>query len=597
MPALTIDQVLTGAQLGLTFGATDLLVMEIGGRRVLYALSRNDAALVEIEVSGDGTLTFVGGLGLAGSFTAGSTPELSSAIYQSGSVALMVSGMPATSGQTISLSASGALGAQTTLSSADVLVSPVSLSLGASAALVTARQGEGGLDLLVDSGAGFVFAGALEDTGTRYLGDVSDSVAFEVSGTRFLATTSAFEDGVNLAEVTSTALLQRDAVGIAEGLPVNTPTDIDLVQRLDETLLVVGSFGTSSLSVLRVDGTGQLQIADHVLDSPTTYFQLVSALDALAYGDFAFLAAGGADAGVSLFTMLPGGRLVHLGSVSDDASTTLYRVSDIELIVAGDRLNLVVSSLWEPGLTRIGYDLSALGLVLVADALGDVVVGSSGDDQIVGSSMDDSLTGGGGDDIISDGAGHDLMTGGPGADLFVLHPDGQQDVISDYDRTEDRLDLSAWDFLYDVGQLSVSPTVDGAVLSHGAETLVIISSEGAPLTAADFSNSTILNIDRPPLVPFAQELVGSGEGDTLNGAAGNDTISGAGGDDVLTGQAGNDTIAGGAGNDTLDGGPGQDTLSGESGADLIVGGGGDDLLNGGIGDDIIYGDEFAWMGA
>ena len=570
MPALTIDQVLTGTQLGLAFGATDLLMMEIGGRRVLYALSRNDLALVEIEIAGDGSLTVVGGLHLSGSFVPGSAPELSSAISQHGSTMLTVSGMPATSGQIVSLSATGALGAQTSLSSADVLVSPVSLLLGASAALVTGRQGAGGLDLFVDSGAGIVFAGALEDTGVRYLADVSDSVGFAVSGTHFLATTSAVENGVNLTEVTSTALLQRDAVGIVEGLPVNTPTEIAVAQRLDETLLAVGSFGTSSLSVLRVDGTGQMDIADHILDSPTTYFQAVSALDAVAYGDFAFLAAGGADGGVSLFTILPGGRLVHLDSFADDASVTLHRVSDIELVVSGERLNLVVSSVSEPGFTRIGYDLSILGSVLVADGGGDVVVGTSGDDQIIGSSMNDSLTGAAGDDIISDGAGQDLMIGGPGADLFVLHPDGRQDVISDYERTEDRLDLSAWDFLYDASQLSVSPTAEGAVLSHGAETLIIMSADGVPLTAADFSNSTILNVDRPPLVPFAQELVGGAAADTLNGAAGNDT---------------------------LDGGPGQDTLSGETGADVIVGGSGDDHLSGGIGDDIIYGDEFAWMGA
>lgn len=211
--------------------------------------------------------------------------------------------------------------------------------------------------------------------------------------------------------------------------------------------------------------------------------------------------------------------------------------------------------------------------------------------------MDDTLLGAAGDDTIADGAGEDLMSGGPGADLFVLHPDGQQDFISDYDRFEDRLDLSAWDFLYDVSQLSVAPTANGALVSHGAETLVITTADGATLTAGDFSNATILNVDRPPLVPFAQSLVGGIEADTLNGAAGDDTISGGGGGDVLTGQGGNDTMTGGAGNDTLDGGSGQDTLSGETGEDLLVGGSGDDLLVGGGGDDILYGDDYAWMGA
>ena len=103
--------------------------------------------------------------------------------------------------------------------------------------------------------------------------------------------------------------------------------------------------------------------------------------------------------------------------VTDNTATTLYRVSDIELAISGDRLDLLVSSLWEPGLTRIGYDLSTLGSVLIVESGGGTVTGSSGDDQLAGSSMDDTLLGAAGDDTIADGAGEDLMSGGPGADF------------------------------------------------------------------------------------------------------------------------------------------------------------------------------------
>jgi Ca2+-binding RTX toxin-like protein len=597
MPVLTVEDVLTGGQLGLTFGLSDLLVLEFGDRRVLYALGRNDMTLVEVDIGGDGTLSFAGTLALSGSFVAGSTPELGKASFANGSDTLVLSGLPLSSGQTVALSGSGALGLQGPLAAADVLVAPLSLVIDGVPVLVTGRQGAGGTDLLTDTGSGFGFAASFSDTVDRYLADVSASVGFEVFGTQFVATTSALEDGVNLVEVSVGSLSQSDAIGVVEGLPINTPTAVDVVQRLDETLLVIGSFGTSSISVVRVDDEGQMQIADHILDSTTTHFQALSALATIDHGDFAFVAAGGADGGVSLFTVLPGGRLVHVASLADNTATTLYRVSDIELAISGDRLDLLVSSLWEPGLTRIGYDLSTLGSVLIVESGGGTVTGSSGDDQLAGSSMDDTLLGAAGDDTIADGAGEDLMSGGPGADLFVLHPDGQQDFISDYDRFEDRLDLSAWDFLYDVSQLSVAPTANGALVSHGAETLVITTADGAALTAGDFSNATILNVDRPPLVPFAQSLVGGIEADTLNGAAGDDTISGGGGGDVLTGQGGNDTMTGGAGNDTLDGGSGQDTLSGETGEDLLVGGSGDDLLVGGGGDDILYGDDYAWMGA
>ena len=383
----------------------------------------------------------------------------------------------------------------------------------------------------------------------------------------------------------------------AEGLPIASPTEIDAIQRLGETTLIVGSSGTSSLSTVNVDATGTLLIADHILDSPETFVQGVSAIDAVTYGDYAFFAAAGADGGVSLFTVLPGGRIIFLDSIADDASTTLYRVSAIELTVTGARLDVLVSSAWEAGVTRISYDLSTLGSVLLAPTTGGGVTGTAADDQIIGSSASDTLSGGAGQDTITDGAGEDELRGGASADLFVMHADGQTDTIMDFDRTQDRMDLSAFDFLYDVSQLVVTPTAAGAILIHGAETIVIHTSDNAPLTAGELTNEMILNVDRPPLLPVAQELIGSGAADTLNGAAGNDTISGAGGDDVLTGQFGDDTIAGGAGNDALDGGAGNDTLAGQSGEDTLVGGAGDDVLTGGVDDDVIYGDEYDWMGA
>ncbi|NNL36190.1 MAG: hypothetical protein HKP35_10250 [Silicimonas sp.] len=594
MPTLVVDQVLTGTELGLSLGLSDLLVLNIGGRTVLYALSRTEGALVEVEIVSDGSLVAVGSLALNGGFAVGSDPAIAEFSAASGLTYLAIAGLPASAGQTVSLAADGALGVQAPLAAAGTLVAPASLSMNGTEALLTGQPGSGGLDLLTDSGSGLAFTAALMDASDRYLADIAASVSFEHSGTFYLASASANEDGINLAEVTATTLVQSDALGALDGMPINTPTELALVQRLGETLLVIGSFNTSSLSVASVTSGGSLQLADHVLDSVDTRFQAPSALDAFVYGDFAFAAAGGADGGVSLFTVLPGGRLVHLETVLDDASTTFYRASSIEMVQSVSRLNLLVSSAWEPGITRLGYDLSGLGAMLISPATGGTLSGTSSSDQLIGSDVADSLIGGAGDDIIWDGAGQDILTGGAGADLFVLHPDGQSDTITDFDRTADELDLSAFDFLNDISQVTISPTGNGAVLTYGAETLNIVSADATPLSAADFSNATILNVDRPPFLPIAQILSGSPADDTLNGAAGNDTISGAEGDDRLTGQAGDDTITGGAGSDHIDGGAGADTLRGEAGGDTLVGGFGDDILNGGAGDDVIYGED--WLG-
>lgn len=594
MPTLVVDQVLTGASLGLSSGLSDLLVVDVGGRRVLYALSRTDGQLVEIGFSGLGSLSVVTSLATTGTFAAGSTPGLALVENVAGSASLAIAGLPETDGQVVTLGATGALGSQSMLAGASVLVSPAGVDLGTAKAVISGRLNSGGLDLLTNSGSGYTFTAALEDAPDRYLGDVAGTVTFAMSESTFLASVSATENGLNLVQITPNGLQQLDAFGAAEGVPINAPSEIGVIQRLGETLLVTGSFGNSSLSVVTVGPSGQLQLSDHVLDSSATRFQGVSALDTLVFGDFAFMAAGGADGGVSLFTVLPGGRLVHLDSLADNVSTSLYRVSAIELTTTGARLNAVVSSSWETEITRLGYDLSGLGSVLFAPMTGGLVTGTALDDQILGSDMADTLTGGSGRDIISDGAGQDLLTGGAGADVFIMHPDGQADEITDYERAADRLDLSAFDFLYDVSQLSVTPTLDGALITYGPETLIIRSADALPLTPSDFSNDSILNLDRPPLVPISQALVGDAGNDVLNGAAGPDTLRGAGGDDTLAGYGGDDDIAGGIGADQLDGGSGDDTVAGEAGGDTIAGGLGNDVLTGGSGDDVIYGDE--WPG-
>jgi hypothetical protein len=102
-------------------------------------------------------------------------------------------------------------------------------------------------------------------------------------------------------------------------------------------------------------------------------------------------------------------------------------------------------------------------------------------------------------------------------------------------------------------------------------------------------------------------LVGSADGDLVNGGLGNDTIRGLGGNDTLNGAEGADDIDGGDGNDwligsggndilqggmnsdTLEGGAGNDVLRGGKGFDSIVGGDGDDTLYSGLGQDTLTG--------
>lgn len=81
----------------------------------------------------------------------------------------------------------------------------------------------------------------------------------------------------------------------------------------------------------------------------------------------------------------------------------------------------------------------------------DRLYGSTGNDRLVGGSGDDRLAGGDGDDTLIGGAGRDLMTGGLGVDTFEFTestdslPDATQDVITDFERGIDTIDLSQID--------------------------------------------------------------------------------------------------------------------------------------------------------
>lgn len=582
MAALTVAQILSGRSLGLVSGLDDLLVTDIGGRRVIYGLNRAENRLIELSVGPGGALSLEGSLVFAGTIAAGADAQLGLASFASGAEFLTVSGLAAVDGQMVSLSGTGALGTQQTLSGTGALAHPTGLQASGAPVLVSGGA-TGGLVHYADIGFGFVEGAGLVDTSDRYLADVSASVGFVSAGTTYIATASSDEAGVNVASVTAGGLVQTGALGAADGLPISAPSDMAALERLDETLLVVASFGTSSLSVLQVD-EGVPTLADHIYDSDATRFQGAASVSALVHGGFAFVAAGGAEGGVSLMTVLPGGRLVHLGSVAEDETLSLDQVETLEVFVDGNALQIVTGSAGEPGLVRLSYDLSETGAVVLADPDGTGAAGTALDDQLIGSVVGETLNGLAGNDILLDARGNDVLIGGAGADLFVFTADGQTDQIADFERGVDRLDLSGFDFLYDVSQLSITPTGNGAILNFGNETIFVTTADAAPLTAADLSNADILNVDRPPFLLIGREIVGTSDDETLIGGPGDDTIAGAGGADSLVGAAGIDLLLGGFGDDTLEG---------EGDRDTLVGGAGDDLLWGGDGGDVLYGDDVA----
>ncbi|SEN35837.1 Ca2+-binding protein, RTX toxin-related [Paracoccus alcaliphilus] len=89
---------------------------------------------------------------------------------------------------------------------------------------------------------------------------------------------------------------------------------------------------------------------------------------------------------------------------------------------------------------------------LFGDAGNDTLEGGAGNDRLVGGAGADLLRGGAGNDILIGGAGADRLHGGAGRDTFVFQNfndsrtgASNRDVILDFTRGQDRLDLSALD--------------------------------------------------------------------------------------------------------------------------------------------------------
>jgi Ca2+-binding RTX toxin-like protein len=406
------------------------------------------------------------------------------------------------------------------------------------------------------------------------------------------------------------------------------------------TYLAVAGQGSGSISVYQLTAMGGLTRTDHVLDDTAqTRFAGITQLETISAGGRSYLVAAGNDQGISLLEMLPGGRLLHLASFADTAATALDSVSALALHAEGDVVQIFATSASDGRVSQFRYDPGDLGVTEIGSSSSERLTGGDDADILAGGGGNDTLSGGAGDDVLMDGAGEDQMTGGAGADIFVISADGVRDTIIDFDVTQDRIDLSAYEMLYDVSQLDIQTTSYGARLTWRGEELRVFDPNRDPLSAADFSNATLFNLNRPPIGSFTARamLEGDNAANRLEGPAPNLEISGLDGDDVLISQGGDNLLVGGGGvdladyggvtlvvsvdlqaglavigsegwqdqlieienlrggtlGDVLAGDVGDNTLWGEEGADSLLGGFGSDELVGGTGADTLRGEDGA----
>lgn len=463
--------------------------------------------------------------------------------------------------------------------------------------------------------------GSVADTGEVHAAGVGAMVSVTLGGATYLVTGGYDDSGVTVWRIgMNGALSAVDSAGAEDGVALNGLSALRMVTAGGTTWLIAAAEQPSSLTVMRMATDGTLTVTDQIIDDLGTRFANVTALDAIVVEGRVFVVAAGTDAGLSLLTLLPTGQLLHLAALADTLDLGLRNISAVEMVRVGGEVQVIVGSAAEAGLTVLRLNLAGIGQV-TADG-----VGTAGYDLIRRGTGQGTVEGGAGDDVLIDGAGEDALRGGSGADTFVLIEDGRRDVILDFDPAEDRLDLSGWTFLRGTGQLGITPTATGAVLSFWGQVLEVRTAAGTPLTVAQVQALAILPQTRVFWqAPEPMILNGSAAGEVLFGGAGADTFYGLGGDDTLLAGLGADAFFGGDGfdlvsyagegtgvvadlsgtlpgtgaaeGDTFDGVEGltgtdlADTLAGDGADNLLTGGAGADALWGGAGDDSLSGGE------
>ena len=481
--------------------------------------------------------------------------------------------------------------------------------------LVTARAGTPGLESwrVGPTGVERVASVALPadaPPGTR----INDLTLVTVEGQAIVIGTSTAGNLLTTHRLGPDGALEPAAVlGGSTGAPFAAPREVEVATVAGITYAIVAGAGSSSLTVLRIDPSGALALTDHILDERGTRFDAVTALETVTIDGRTYVFAAGTDDGLSMFTLLPGGQLLHLATMADSATTALADVSALTAVQSGSSIAVFAASATEAGISQFVVEPGTIGVTGWA-GLG-AVSGGAGNDILVARAGTTALSGGAGDDILVARNEAVRLTGGAGRDLFVPGTAAGRITITDFNAAEDRLDLSFLGMIRSTWQLSVQQTGTGLLVTYGATTLEILSHDGKPLSAGLVTNDLfpiahyaagarayITGTDTGEQIagPTGQALTAWGRGgndtmlggaldDVLEGGLGNDSLVGGAGKDSLTGGDGDDVLEGGDGDDTLIGDLGRDTLTGGNGADRIWGGDGDDLLNGNAGNDWISG--------
>ncbi|MEM6657957.1 MAG: dockerin type I domain-containing protein [Pseudomonadota bacterium] len=343
----------------------------------------------------------------------------------------------------------------------------------------------------------------------------------EIDGGRFVITSDAASDALRVFSVNqSTGVLTAiDNSDTTATVGIDAPTAVEIVEAHGNSWLIVAGSGSNSLSVMEVASDGRLIPTDHVLDTLDTRFEAVQDIAVIDIAGHIYVAAGGRDDGISLFTLSPDGQLIHLDSFADTLDSGLENVQTVNLAHIGDELQIIASAQGDPGLTLLSKSVANLGVV--REGVG-TVTGTAQNDMLSGSVFASTLLGGDGDDILISGPAATRMTGGSGADIFVMQYGSEPTTITDFQAGIDRLDLFDYPLLRSPAQVQVTATLTGADIRYMDEVVHIESATGETLSSADIFGAGFGGPDHIP-VDFGD--FGGLQPDSSDGVLGTVTVN------------------------------------------------------------------------
>ncbi|MCJ7874805.1 DUF4214 domain-containing protein [Phaeobacter sp. J2-8] len=370
---------------------------------------------------------------------------------------------------------------------------------------ISASRHSAGLEVWRQQGDTLIATGRADISDFLTPGSVQALGLSTPGGVPYVLAVSAADDGlVAFPVLAGGGLGGPQRVSMYDGLFVDTPTQLQTVELAGRDFAIVGSAGSSSISVVRIYADGDMAVVSQVNDTMETGFDNLVALDALEAAGTVFVLAAGSDNGVSLMMLQPSGRLVHLASLHDAlGEMALDDIGGLDMV-------------WRDG----GLDIFVTGEVLASNrAAGGGVSYLRVDD------LQDGLPN------VQVNTGSNTQTGITGEeDVFVLSDTDAAQIVHNFEPGVDRLDMSQFGRVYDVSELNISSISNGAVIRLDGAQVTVFTADGSRLQVADFENADVQDLWQIEVNPLPQAALFS------QGTMGPDLVGGRDGADTLLGQ-------------------------------------------------------------